>query len=47
MFQPMQDWQEKCAAQVTGKMLPAGHFIPDQVPELLLPEMLSFFNENG
>ena len=43
LFHPVEDWQAKCAAAVTGKALPAGHFIPEQVPELLLPEMLEFF----
>lgn len=43
LFKPMQDWQAKCALPVTGKALPAGHFIPDQVPELLLQEMQAFF----
>lgn len=43
LFKPLQDWQAKCALPVTGKALPAGHFIPDQVPELLLAEMNTFF----
>lgn len=43
LFRPLQDWQAKCALPVTGKALPAGHFIPDQVPELLLAEMNTFF----
>lgn len=43
LFRPLQDWQEKCALPVTGRALPAGHFIPDQVPELLLEEMKTFF----
>lgn len=42
MFHPIQDWQAKCEQQVTGKALPAGHFIVDQVPDLLLPEMMGF-----
>jgi haloacetate dehalogenase len=43
LFHPIGDWQEKCAQSVTGKALPAGHFIPDQVPDLLLQEMMRFF----
>jgi haloacetate dehalogenase len=43
LFRPLQDWQAKCALPVTGKALPAGHFIPDQAPELLLAEMNGFF----
>lgn len=43
VFKPLEDWQVKCEKAVTGKALPAGHFIPEQVPQLLLPEMLEFF----
>lgn len=43
LFDPIGDWQAKCAQQVTGRMLPAGHFIPEQAPDLLLAEMLAFF----
>ncbi len=43
LFSPLDDWQAKAATRVTGKALPAGHFIPDQVPELLLDEMREFF----
>ncbi|NEX60582.1 alpha/beta fold hydrolase [Noviherbaspirillum galbum] len=42
-FKPLQDWQEKCEQPVTGKALPAGHFIPEEAPEPLLAEMLDFF----
>jgi haloacetate dehalogenase len=43
LFDPLNDWRAKCVGPVTGKALPAGHFIPDQVPGLLLEEMLAFF----
>ncbi|WP_420476171.1 alpha/beta fold hydrolase [Noviherbaspirillum sp. ST9] len=43
LFKPLEDWQVKCALPVTGKSVPGGHFIPEQVPDLLLEEMLSFF----
>jgi haloacetate dehalogenase len=43
MFDPIKDWQEKCTQAVTGQRLPAGHFIPEQTPGLLLQEMLRFF----
>jgi haloacetate dehalogenase len=42
LFDPIADWQRKCEQVVSGRALPAGHFIPDQVPELLLQEMLEF-----
>ncbi|MGB4347000.1 MAG: alpha/beta hydrolase [Burkholderiaceae bacterium] len=44
LFSPISDWQEKSLSTVTGKALPAGHFIPDQAPELLLEEMMGFFS---
>lgn len=43
LFHPIEDWQAKCEKPVAGRALPAGHFIPEQVPQLLLPEMLDFF----
>jgi len=43
LFAPLRDWQEKALTTVTGKALPAGHFIPDQAPDLLLDEMMQFF----
>ncbi|EGF33693.1 putative hydrolase [Oxalobacteraceae bacterium IMCC9480] len=44
LFQPLANWQEKCSAPVTGSAFAAGHFIPEQSPELLLAEMLDFFS---
>lgn len=43
LFKPLHDWQDKALTTVTGKALPAGHFIPDQAPDLLLDEMMAFF----
>lgn len=43
LFKPLEDWQDKCEKAVTGKALPAGHFIAEQVPDLLLADMLEFF----
>jgi haloacetate dehalogenase len=45
LFAPIADWQAKCAARVTGRAVPGGHFIPEEVPELLAEEMLRFFSE--
>ncbi len=44
LFQPLANWQEKCSAPVSGRAFAAGHFIPEQSPELLLAEMLDFFS---
>ncbi|RZI41588.1 alpha/beta hydrolase [Herbaspirillum sp. HC18] len=45
LFNPLEDWQAKCEQPVNGKALPAGHFIPEQVPDLLLADMLDFFGK--
>ena len=33
-FKPLALWQAQCAGQVTGQVVPAGHFIPEELPEL-------------
>ncbi|MCF5053450.1 alpha/beta fold hydrolase [Pseudomonas syringae] len=40
-FEPLKEWQ-KVAADVRGKALPAGHYIAEEAPELLLGEVLAF-----
>ena len=42
-FEPIVEW-EKVAEQVTGHSLPSGHYIPEEAPELLLEQVLSFMN---
>jgi len=32
LFRPLDLWQAQCAATVTGEALPAGHFIPEELP---------------
>ena len=46
MFDPVEDWIAKCDAPVTGKRLPAGHFIPEEVPDLLLDELEPFLMDS-
>ena len=43
MFHPIADWQAKCAQAVSGKAVTAGHFIPEQTPDVMLAEMREFF----
>jgi haloacetate dehalogenase len=43
LFAPIADWQEKASAAVTGRLMPGGHYIAEESPELLLAEMRSFF----
>jgi len=33
LFDPVTLWQAQCAAQVTGQRMPAGHFIPEELPQ--------------
>jgi haloacetate dehalogenase len=44
LFHPLKDWSE-VATHVRGKALPSGHFIPKEVPALLLDELLPFLAE--
>lgn len=40
-FDPLYEWQQ-VATNVQGKALPAGHYLPEEVPELLLDEVMTF-----
>jgi len=40
-FDPLKEWQQ-VATDVSGKALPAGHYLAEEVPELLLAEALDF-----
>jgi haloacetate dehalogenase len=43
LFTPVADWQAKAKLTVTGRTTPSGHYIPEEVPELLTDDMLAFF----
>ena len=40
---PIAEWQRKARGPVTGHALASGHYIPEEVPEALLEDMLGFF----
>ena len=40
-FEPLKEWQQ-VATDVRGKALPAGHYLAEEAPELLLDEVLAF-----
>jgi len=42
-FDPLKEWQQ-VATDVRGKALPAGHYLAEEVPELLLAEVLPFLS---
>jgi haloacetate dehalogenase len=44
LFKPIEDWRA-VATDVRGKALPSGHYIPEEVPDLLLAELLPFVLE--
>jgi len=41
MYDVLQTWKER-SSQVTGKALPTGHFLPEQVPDQLIAELKPF-----
>ena len=45
-FRPLEEWQ-KIALDVQGTSLPSGHYIPEEIPELLLQHALSFLRQGA
>ncbi len=45
LFQPLALWQAQCAGTVTGQALPAGHFIPEELPQPTAAALLDFFGQ--
>jgi haloacetate dehalogenase len=43
LFDPMALWRAQCSATVTGQALPAGHFIPEEVPDATAAALRAFF----
>ena len=41
-FDPLAEWRQ-VATEVRGRALPCGHYIPEEVPELLVAELLEYF----
>jgi len=41
-FDALAEWR-LVARDVSGRSLPCGHYIPEEAPEELVAEMLSFF----
>ena len=44
-FDPLALWQAQCAGTVSGGTLPAGHFIPEQLPGATADALKAFFVE--
>jgi haloacetate dehalogenase len=43
MFKPVELWQAQCSARVTGQVVPAGHFIPEELPHVTVDQLSRFF----
>ncbi|MFD0668080.1 alpha/beta fold hydrolase [Ramlibacter sp. MAHUQ-53] len=43
MFKPLDLWQAQCAGHVSGQAMPAGHFIPEELPQETADALWSFF----
>lgn len=43
LFKPLELWQAQCAQPVQGQLLPAGHFIPEELPEATALALRQFF----
>jgi haloacetate dehalogenase len=43
MFKPLELWQAQCSARVTGQAVPAGHFIPEELPQVTAKQLMQFF----
>ncbi len=42
LFKPLELWQAQCAGQVSGQAVPAGHFIPEELPEVTAQTLAQF-----
>ena len=43
MFEPLALWRAQCRGAVSGITMPAGHFIPEELPEVTAAALLKFF----
>jgi haloacetate dehalogenase len=43
MFKPLELWQAQCSARVTGQVVSAGHFIPEELPQVTVDQLSTFF----
>jgi haloacetate dehalogenase len=47
LFQPLELWQAQCAGTVSGHAMPAGHFIPEELPEATAVALTEFLALNA
>ncbi len=41
-FRPIEEWRRVADAEVTGRALPSGHYLPEEVPEDVLRDLVPF-----
>ncbi|WP_296510932.1 alpha/beta hydrolase [Rhodoferax sp.] len=44
LFDPVALWTAQCAATVSAQVLPAGHFIPEELPDVTARQLKEFFH---
>ena len=47
LFQPLALWQAQCECRVSGHAMPAGHFIPEELPEAMADALAGFLDANA
>lgn len=43
LFRPLEDWRAVCSGSVSGMAVPAGHFLPEEMPALTAASLAAFF----
>jgi haloacetate dehalogenase len=43
LFKPLDDWRAASDAAVTGRLLPGGHYLPEEHPDEVVSELRAFF----
>jgi len=44
LFRPLELWQAQCSGTVSGRAVPSGHYIPEQLPELTADALREFMH---
>ena len=42
-FQPLEDWKKVSSSEVSGRAVPCGHYIPEELPQEVITEACNFF----
>ena len=44
LFDPLALWRAQCASNVSGERMPAGHYIPEELPDETAAQLAAFFS---